>query len=151
MVDTLKSEAVGPFIEAPGVALVAWEDPRNVVSLAFDTVFELAAREHEDARFGRVDVTDAEPLAREYELATIPALVVYRDGTLVYAQEGPLPERALHALVDAVWLLDMNEVRQGVDGQGARVFLAFRPDRSPPFEDLTSGGGAAPPSGVPRQ
>jgi hypothetical protein len=69
----------------------------------------------------------------------------YRDGTLVFSRPGPLPEAAVDGLIGAIWSLDMDEIRSGIDGQGGRILITFRGDREPSFEttarDAPSGRG----------
>ena len=144
--DSLERAGIEPFVQGPGVALLSWHDPKSAVSVAFDETLRRSSRTNADARFGRVALTGARELASEWGVAGIPALMVYRDGILVFSQAGPLPAQVLDALVQAVWSLDMDEVRKGVNGQGARMFLSFHPERSPPFEVIGSdddSGGAA--------
>ena len=56
---------------------------------------------------------------------------------------GALPEMVLEALIDAIWALDMEQVRRGIDGQGTRLVLSMQPTGAFPFE-LEEGGGEGP-------
>ncbi|WP_019630429.1 thioredoxin [Actinomadura atramentaria] len=77
----------------------------------FAPVFEKAAETHTDIVFGKVD-TEAEPALQErFGVASIPTLMAVRDGVIVYAQPGALPEAALEKIIQAVRDLDMDEVR----------------------------------------
>ncbi|MFD6635387.1 thioredoxin [Micromonospora chalcea] len=78
---------------------------------AFAPVYEKAAEQHPDIAFGKVD-TEAEPaLAAAAQIRSIPTLMAFRDGVLVFAQPGALPTAGLEDLIRAVRDLDMNEVR----------------------------------------
>ena len=78
---------------------------------AFTPIFEAAATRHPDITWAKVD-TEAEPeLAGALKIRSIPTLMVFRDGILVFAQPGLLPPAALDELVAKVSALDMNEVR----------------------------------------
>ena len=93
----------------------------------FAPVFEKAAAKYPDALFGKVD-TEAQPeLAVAFEISSIPTLMVVRDGVILYAQAGALPEAALDELITKARALDMAEVRRqiaeteaGQDGQAGQ-------------------------------
>ncbi|MFZ5850501.1 MAG: thioredoxin [Actinomycetota bacterium] len=99
-------------VDRDGIVLVdfwaAWCGPCR----AFAPVFEAASTEHPDIVFGKVD-TEAEPeLAGAAGITSIPTLMAFRDGILVFAQPGALPAPALAQVIDAVRNLDMGEVRR---------------------------------------
>lgn len=78
----------------------------------FAPIFEKASELHSDIVFGKVD-TEAEPaLAGAAGITSIPTLMVFKQGTLVYAQPGALPAPALEQLVEAVRALDMDQARR---------------------------------------
>ena len=80
----------------------------------FGPVFERASERHPDAVFGKVD-TEAEPeLAATFSITSIPTLMIIRDGIVLYAQPGALPEAALEQLITKAAELDMDEVRASV-------------------------------------
>lgn len=80
----------------------------------FAPVFEAAAKKHPDISWAKVD-TEAEPaLAGALEIRSIPTLMIFRDGILLFAQAGALPAAALDELVAKVRALDMDEIRREV-------------------------------------
>jgi thioredoxin len=80
----------------------------------FGPVFERASQKHTDAVFGKVD-TEAQPeLSGAFGISSIPTLMVIRDGVIVYAQPGALPEPALEQLIAKARELDMDEVRASI-------------------------------------
>jgi thioredoxin 1 len=88
----------------------AWCGPCRV----FGPVFERASAEHADAVFGKVD-TEAQPqLAGALGISSIPTLMVIRDGVVLYARPGALPQAALEQLIGAARDLDMDEVRASI-------------------------------------
>ena len=77
----------------------------------FAPVFEAASEEHDDIVFGKVD-TEAEPeLAGALQISSIPTLMAFRDGILVFAQPGALPATALQQVIEGVRGLDMDAIR----------------------------------------
>jgi thioredoxin-like negative regulator of GroEL len=80
----------------------------------FAPIFEAAAVKHPDVVFGKVD-TEAQPeLAAMFQIRSIPTIMAFRDGILVFAQAGMLPPAALEELVRKVQALDMDAVRAKV-------------------------------------
>jgi thioredoxin 1 len=85
----------------------------------FAPVFEQASTQHPDVVFAKVD-TEAEPaLAGALGIASIPTLMAFRDGVLVFAQPGALPSAALEQVITAVRGLDMEDVRAKIAGRKA--------------------------------
>ena len=88
----------------------AWCGPCRM----FGPVFERASDSHADAVFGKVD-TEAQPeLAGALGISSIPTLMVIRDGIVLYAQPGALPETALEQLITKARELDMDHVRASI-------------------------------------
>ena len=80
--------------------------------LRFAPVYDRASEKHEDIVFGKVDTEAQVELAARYDIRSIPTLMALRDGVIVFAQPGALPESALENLIEQVEKLDMDEVRQ---------------------------------------
>lgn len=94
-----------------GIVFVDWWAPWCGPCRAFGPVFERVAARHADATFGKVNTEVQQELAAAAGIQSIPTLMVFRDGILLYAQPGALPESALEQLVATVRGLDMEEVR----------------------------------------
>ena len=147
MLTPLEGSRIDEFVHEPGVAILDWRHPGIPVSLVFDQVLERASSDHDDVRFGSVDVSKDHALAREWEVGEVPTVMGYRDGILVFSHAGPLPDAAVDGLVEALWSLDMDELRKGLDGQGSRIGITFRGGGQPSFE--IAGGEAPTGSGGP--
>ncbi|PIE27261.1 MAG: thioredoxin [Micrococcales bacterium] len=78
---------------------------------AFAPVFESASAEHTDVVFGKVDTESERQLAGAAQISSIPTLMAFRDGILVFSQPGALPAPALEQVIKGVKDLDMDEVR----------------------------------------
>ncbi len=86
---------------------------------AFAPVFESASETHEDIVFGKVDTEAEQQLAASFQITSIPTLMVFRDGILVYSQPGALAAPQLEQLVQGARDLDMDDVRKQVAEQQA--------------------------------
>ena len=85
----------------------------------FAPTFEKASEAHPDIVFGKVDTEAEQALARAANITSIPTLMAFREGVLVFAQPGALPPAALDQVIDAVKGLDMAEVHAEVAKQRA--------------------------------
>lgn len=77
---------------------------------AFAPVFEKAAGNHPDIVFGKVNTETERALAGAAGIRSIPTLMAFRDGVLVYSQPGALPAPALEQVIAAVRELNMSEI-----------------------------------------
>jgi thioredoxin 1 len=85
----------------------------------FAPVYDKVASAHPGITFAKVDTEAEQELAAAFEIRSIPTLVAVRDGVVLYAQPGALPEAALEDLVGQVEALDMDEVRKSIAEQAA--------------------------------
>ena len=81
---------------------------------AFAPVYEQASDQHPDIRFGKVDTESEQQLAGAANIRSIPTLMAFRDGILVFNQPGALPGPALEQVITAVKDLDMDDVRRQI-------------------------------------
>jgi thioredoxin 1 len=116
---TATGEAFDELIEGDGIVLVdfwaAWCGPCR----QFAPVFEAASEQHEDIRFLKVDTEEERELAARAAITSIPTLMAFRDGILVYARPGALPAPMLDQLIAGVRALDMDDVRRQLAEQDA--------------------------------
>jgi thioredoxin 1 len=83
----------------------------------FAPTYEKAAESNPDLVFAKVDTEAEQALARAANITSIPTLMAFREGVLVFAQPGALPPQALDQVIDAVRGLDMDEVHTEVAKQ----------------------------------
>jgi thioredoxin 1 len=83
----------------------------------FAPTYEKASESNEDIVFGKVDTEAERELAAAASISSIPTLMAFRDGILVFSQPGALPAPALDQVIGAVRELDMDEVRAQLDEQ----------------------------------
>ena len=78
----------------------------------FAPVFERVSERHPDIVFGKVDTQVEQELASAFAISSIPTLMAVRDGVVLHAQTGALPETALEELIAKVREVDMDDVRR---------------------------------------
>lgn len=84
---------------------------------SFAPTFEAASQKHPDIVFGKVDTEAEQALAGAANITSIPTLMAFRDGILVFSQPGALPAPALEQVITAVKDIDMDAVRADVAQQ----------------------------------
>lgn len=88
---------------------------------AFAPVFERSSQSHPDIVYAKVD-TDAErELAAAVGIRSVPTIMAFRDGILVYSQPGAMSPAVLDDLIDQVKGLDMEQVRAKIAERKAAV------------------------------
>jgi thioredoxin 1 len=83
----------------------------------FAPTYEKASQVNDDVVFGKVDTEAERELASAANISSIPTLMAFRDGILVFSQPGALPAPALDQVIDAVRELDMDDVRAQIAAQ----------------------------------
>lgn len=88
----------------------AWCGPCRM----FAPVFEGAAEKFPEITFAKVDTEAEQELAQAAGITSIPTLMAFKDGILVFSQPGALPAPSFEELIQAVQGLDMDEVRKQI-------------------------------------
>jgi len=113
----LTHSTFGAQIEKTGITLVdywaEWCGPCRM----FAPIFEAASEKYPEITFGKVDTEAQQQLADEAGISSIPTLMVFRDGILLYKNPGALPAEALDEIIKAVQDLNMEIVRKEVAKQ----------------------------------
>jgi thioredoxin len=107
----------GTFEDAvtqPGITLVDWWASWCGPCRMFAPVFQAASEKHPDITFGKVDTEDQRGLSAAAEITSIPTLMAFRDGILVFSQPGALPAASLEKVIQAVQELDMDDIRRKI-------------------------------------
>jgi thioredoxin 1 len=85
----------------------------------FAPIFENAAERNPDVVFGKVDTEAEQALSAAANIRSIPTLMAFREGILVFSQPGALPAAALDEVIGAVRGLDMEDVRTQIAAQSS--------------------------------
>jgi thioredoxin 1 len=117
-------------VTKPGITLVDWWASWCGPCRMFAPVFEKASEKHPDVTFGKIDTEDQQELSGVAGITSIPTLMAFRDGILVFRQPGALPAPALEQVIQAVRDLDMDEVRAEIARQQADGDAMERPRSS---------------------
>ena len=93
----------------------AWCGP----CVRFAPVFEAASGQHPDIVFAKVDTEAERDLAAAVGISSIPTLMAFREGVLVFSQPGALPAAALEQVIEGVKGLDMPAIHADIAARAA--------------------------------
>ncbi|MCD1146267.1 thioredoxin [Kocuria sp. LUK] len=113
----ITQDTLGQTIAENDIVLLDWWADWCGPCKQFAPTYEAASEKHEDVVFGKVDTEDQQMLAASAQISSIPTLMAFREGILVFSQPGALPASALEQVIEAVKGLDMEEVRAEVAKQ----------------------------------
>lgn len=106
-------------IDKQGIVFVdfwaAWCGPCRM----FGPIFEAASEQHPEITFAKVDTDAEQQLAGAAGITSIPTLMAFRDGVLLYREAGALPAPQFEELINAVKNVNMDEVRAELAKQQA--------------------------------
>lgn len=88
---------------------------------AFGPIFEKVSDAHPDVTFAKCDTETEQALAGTLQIRSIPTLMIFREGVLLFSQPGMLPEPALEELVSKTRELDMEDVKKKIAEEEAKI------------------------------
>ena len=115
----IKSEEFELLIAKGGTVLIdfwaEWCGPCKM----FGPIYEKVSEEFPDITFAKVDTEAEREIAAAAAITSIPTLMVFRDGILLYREAGALPEAPLKQLIDQIQGLNMDDVRAEIAKESA--------------------------------
>ena len=87
----------------------------------FAPVYEASSETYADITFGKVDTEAEQDLAAQFGIRSIPTIMMFRDGVLLFSQPGALPGHALEEIIGKARELDMDEVRAEIERESGEA------------------------------
>jgi len=120
----LTAQTLDDTLDREGITLIDWWASWCGPCMKFGPVYEKASEQHDDITFAKVDTEAEQELSSSVGISSIPTLMAFRDGVLVFQQAGAMPAPALEDVIKAVRELDMVEIKQKLAEQEAAAAAA---------------------------
>ncbi len=99
-------------VSKEGIVILDWWAEWCSPCRAFAPIFEQASAQHPDIRFGKIDTEKEEELTDVFAVRSIPTVMAFRDGFMLFERAGALSAAELEELIRQVRALNMDDVRQ---------------------------------------
>ena len=84
---------------------------------SFGPVYEEISEKYDDIVFAKVNTQEEQDIAAQFNIRSIPTLMVFREQVILYAEAGALPGSAFEELIGQAKEIDMAEVHKQVADQ----------------------------------
>ena len=113
----LTAETFEQTVLAPGITIIDfWADWCGPCK-AFAPVYEQTSEAHPDIVFAKVDTEAEQMIAAEFDIRSIPTIMMFRDGIPLFRQAVALPGHALEDIITQAQALDMDAIRREIAEQ----------------------------------
>ncbi len=82
---------------------------------SFGPVYEEMSERYPDIVFAKVDTEAEQELAGQFNIRSIPTLMIFREQIIIYSEAGAMQGSAFEKLLEQAKELDMDEVRKQVE------------------------------------
>lgn len=86
---------------------------------SFAPTYDKVSEDHDDIVFAKVNTEEAQDIARQFQIRSIPTLMIFREQVIIFSQPGALPEKSFRDLLTKAKELDMAEVRSQIEAEQA--------------------------------
>lgn len=111
---TLTANTFETAVTSDGITFVDWWASWCGPCKQFAPVYEAASEKHNDITFASVSTEEEESLAAQAQISSIPTLMAFRDGVLLYSEAGALPAAGLEEIIKAVRDVDMEDIKRQI-------------------------------------
>jgi len=120
----ITSKNFAETINQGGIVLLDWWAPWCGPCRAFGPIYERASAAHPDIVFGKINTEEEPELAEQFNISSIPTLMVIRDRAMLYSEPGMMPDKELATLIKEVKKLDMDAILHGPGKGGEHAAVA---------------------------
>ena len=115
----LTKENFAPSVDGHPFAVMDFWAPWCAPCRAFAPVFAAAATRHLDMLFAKVNTEEQQEVAADFQIRSIPTLMIFRDDIIVFAQPGALGPNDLERVLADAQALDMDAVRREIESESS--------------------------------
>ena len=116
-VEEMTAQSFEETITEKGIVIIDFWAPWCGPCRSFAPIFDKVSDNHTDIVFAKVNTEEEQELAANFQIRSIPTLMIFREQVILYAEAGMLSEPQLEQVIAKVRELDMDDVRAGIAAQ----------------------------------